>query len=401
VDKIAPKIGGIKMGFLIRTKTKLTHMLDKYMIKHRRKGEINKFKDKRRVEITESVSLTAEQKRAIDELYKRNYGEKIPYTWHKNFMAHAGRFDHKYFPELLFIPEFERFMNLWPEYARAFSDKNLTPIIAEKVGVLTPKVYISVTKGMIRDSEYNTLTLDEAVEKVGSVGPAFVKPTVDSCSGRGCCVADFSEGIERVSGKAVKEFILSLGEDVVIQERLVCHKSIKDIYPGSVNTFRVITYRWKDEICHMPLIMRIGSGGNFVDNAHAGGMFIAVDDDGQLHEKAMTEFNTQFTEHPDTKVVYKNIKLDLVPEIIAAARKMHGATPQLGVVNWDFTINEDGEPVLIEANIMGGSVWLPQMAHGVGAFGEKTEEVLRWMKFVKKLGVSERKKYAFGKMNEK
>lgn len=230
----------------------------------------------------------------MDELYKSNYGEKIPCTWHKNFMAHSGRFDHKYFPELLFIPEFEHFMNLWPEYAKAFSGKNITPMLAEKVGIRTPKTYVSITKGMIRDSAYNVLTLD---------------------------------------------------------------------------------------------------------NAHAGGMFIAVDDDGHLHENAMTEFNIQFAKHPDTGVVYKDVKLDLVPKVIAAAHRMHGSAPQLGVVNWDFTLDEDGEPVLIEANIMGGSVWLPQMAHGVGAFGDKTEEVLRWMRFVKKLGASERKKYAFGKMN--
>ena len=339
--------------------------------------------------------------KAVDELYKSNYGEKIPYTWHKNFMAHSGKFDHKYFPELLFIPEFERFMNLWPEYAKAFSDKNITPMLAEKVGIRTLKTYVSITKGMIRDSAYNVLTLDEAAERISGIGKAFVKPTVDSCSGRGCSVADFSNGVELVSGKGAKEFILSLGEDAVIQERLVCHKSITDIYSGSVNTFRVITYRWKDDIFHMPVIMRIGSGGNFVDNAHAGGMFIAVDDDGQLHENAMTEFNIQFAKHPDTGVVYKDVKLDLVPKVIAAAHRMHGATPQLGVVNWDFTLDEDGEPVLIEANTMGGAVWLPQMAHGVGAFGDKTEEVLRWMRFVKKLGVAERKKYAFGKMNEK
>ena len=127
--------------------------------------------------------------KAVDELYKINYGEKIPYTWHKNFMAHSGKFDHKYFPELLFIPEFERFMNLWPEYAKAFSDKNITPMLAEKVGIRTPKTYVSITKGMIRDSAYNVLTLDEAAERISGIGKAFVKPTVDSCSGRGCSVA--------------------------------------------------------------------------------------------------------------------------------------------------------------------------------------------------------------------
>ena len=77
---------------------------------------------------------------------------------------------------------------------------------------------------------------------------------------------------------------------------------------------------------------------------------------------------------------------------------MHEMVPQIGVVNWDFTVDEKGEPVLIEANISGGSVWLPQMAHGVGAFGEQTKEVLQWLRFMKKLKPSERKAYVGGKM---
>ena len=61
-----------------------------------------------------------------------------------------------------------------------------------------------------------------------------------------------------------------------------------------------------------------------------------------------------------------------------------------------FTINEEGEPVLIEANINGGSVWLFQMAHGYGAFGEDTAEVLRWLHKVIKMGRKEREKHLFG-----
>ena len=68
----------------------------------------------------------------------------------------------------------------------------------------------------------------------------------------------------------------------------------------------------------------------------------------------------------------------------------------LGVINWDFTINEAGEPLLIEANTRYGSIWLSQMAHGVGAFGAQTDEVLSWLKTMKRLSSSERREHLFG-----
>ena len=40
----------------------------------------------------------------------------------------------------------------------------------------------------------------------------------------------------------------------------------------------------------MPLALRIGQGGSYLDNAHVGGMFIGVNDLGELNEEAFTEF---------------------------------------------------------------------------------------------------------------
>ena len=78
---------------------------------------------------------------------------------------------------------------------------------------------------------------------------------------------------------------------------------------------------------------------------------------------------------------------------------MQETVPQLGVVNWDFTIDQEGDPILIEANCHDGSVWLPQMAHGAGAFGDKTAEVLSWLRFMNRLKPHQRKPYVGGWMD--
>jgi hypothetical protein len=147
-----------------------------------------------------------------------------------------------------------------------------------------------------------------------------------------------------------------------------------------------------------PIIMRMGLGGSFTDNASLGGIFIAVDDDGRLHKSAFTEYREEYTIHPDTNVVFANMKVEHVDKMIALAKRMQYAIPQVGVVNWDFTIGEDGEPILIEANmkneVQSGSVWLPQMAHGKGAFGDNTAKVLQYIRKAKRLSFTKRKKFS-------
>ena len=104
--------------------------IDDIKVRHLRNGEFRKYKDPRRKEIYETVNLTSEQKQEIDDLFLRNYGEKIPYTWHRHFTAFTGNFDKNYLPELLFIPEFEYYMNYNKAYIDVLADKNIIPMIA-------------------------------------------------------------------------------------------------------------------------------------------------------------------------------------------------------------------------------------------------------------------------------
>ena len=379
------------MGRLSGIKMFLRNKLDFMRIYRSRQNEIRKFKDPRRVAIWSKIHLTKDQQAQIDDFYLTNYGEKIPYTWHRHFTAFTGHFDYKYFPELLYIPEFEHFMNSDTKYRHVFPDKNVLPLIASSIGIHTPQVIISSTKGIFRDENYRIITQDRAADIVSTSGEAFIKPSIDSSSGRGCIVVNASSVSES------REIFKNAGNNFVVQERLKCHEDIARIYPRSVNTFRVITYLWHEEVKICPVIIRIGQGGNYLDNAHAGGMFIAVDNDGTLHDTAFTEFMTRFTEHPDTHVKFSGYRIKAFPEVLDAAKRMHEAIPQVGCINWDFTLDTEGRPVLMEGNMNGGSIWLIEMAHGVGVFGDDTAEILKWTRKMKQIPFSERHKYTGGK----
>ena len=377
-------------GMIGRVKELGNTLYDVVLRVHRRRTELRKMQDKRRVAIYGEVHLSDEQISEVNRIYGENYGERIPLVWHRYFTAYTGKFDAAYFPDLLAIPELERYMNPYSEYVRILGEKNVLPMLASAAGVKMPKTVASLSKGMWRDGDYRTVTRDEALALINAEGRVFVKPAVDTSSGEGCAVLDVENGIDRISKKPVGEIIDSMGSDVAVQRLLKCHESISALYPNSVNTFRIMTYRWNGVIEHCPAIMRIGRGGGFVDNAHAGGMFVAIDDDGVLHSTAFTEFMDRFTVHPDTGVVFDGYRIESFGRAIEAAKRMHYAMPQLGVVHWDFTIDENGEPVMIEANSFGGGVWIVQMAHGRSLFGEKTADILRYIAKMKRLTPKQR-----------
>ena len=368
-----------------------------YAIYQNRKNEIYKFQNPERKKIYCTIKLTKEQKRQIDEVYSDNYGKKIPYIWHRYFTAYTGTFDEKYFPELLYIPEFEYYMTPHKEYCYALGDKNVISIIAGYIGVKTPKVILSKAAGIYRDENLRKLSKQQVFERCNSGGVLFAKPSVESSSGRGCQLIEIVKGIDVRTGCSLEQILAGLGEDFVIQDIVKCHPGVRKFHPYSVNTFRVITYRWKESIQFCPIIMRMGTGKSYLDNAHAGGLFIAVENDGKLHKTAFTEFNEQFTEHPDTHIRFEGYKIEGFNKIMEAAKKMHYAVPQVGAINWDFTLDEDAEAVLIEANMQSGSIWLPEMAHGKGAFGDNTEDILRWLRLMRTTKMNERRNLYYGR----
>lgn len=374
------------MGIKIKIKTDLCNLF----MMHLKRGEIKKFKDKRRKEIYTKTDLSKKQKESINKFFKENYGKKVPFTWHKYYTSFTGNFDVRYIPEMLYIPEFEFFENSKREYAKVIEDKNILPIFAKYVDVYMPSLYVQCINGILKNNKGEPLSGMEEVVKIIDNKEVFIKPSVDSNSGHGCKLLNIRDGIDMNTGKSCKEILTTLGENYLVQEKIICHKSLRDIYDKSVNTFRVITYLFNGKVWHMPVILRIGQGGAVVDNAHAGGMFIAVDDNGDLHKTAFTEFNKRYDEHPDTKLKYESYNIPNVKGIIDAAYRMHNLIPQLGCINWDFTLNEECKPVLIEANVLGGSIWLPQIAHGKGAFGDNTEDILKWIRENKKKNYNER-----------
>ena len=360
------------MGVLNSSRKVMKDFIEKSYSMGQLHGEMKKINDPRRQNLIETVHLTKAEENKIDTLFAANYGKKVKYDWHRLYQSFTGKFDENYFPEYLFSSVLEPKMNPM-DYRYVLDDKLLLPLFCVGVEhVRTPHTYYSISNGVCFDEKKNIVNLKNGYFNLGGGAAAIIKPVQDTSSG---------VGVEKVKGtEAIKNNLQQKATQkgtYVVQECITQNKQLSTLYAGSVNTFRVITYIWNGDVFHVPLALRIGQGGSYLDNAHAGGMFIGVNDLGELNEEAFTEFGKRFKEHPDTHTVFKGYKLSFVPDLIKIAKKLHA--PQLGIISWDLTVDQKGEFVLIEANTRGQSVWFPQMANGTGAFGRNTEEILRYI----------------------
>ena len=344
-------------------------------------GEVKKIRNKDRKKLIEQVRWDNKQEKMFEKYWITNYGKKISSDWHKLYQYYTGNFRVDYFPEYLFSSKLEPLLDKNP-YNDALEDKNLLHIYSIN-GVKTPKIKYSCCNGIYRNENFEYISKDELLIGLANIGEIVIKPTVDSGSGRGVRFVELKNSIDVLSETRVGELInIYKDKNFVIQECIKPAESLKQIYPYAINTFRIITYIWEGEIFYCPITLRLGRNGNRLDNAHAGGIFIGCNEDGYLRKYAYSEQGESFSKHPDTNIVFEGYKIDGFFKLINTCKKMHAITPQLGIISWDVTIDEDGEVTLLEINTCGGSSWFPQMANGEPLFGENTEKILKFLKSV-------------------
>jgi len=325
--------------------------------------------------LVKSFKPTAEQAEDAHRYWKELTGRYWPLWWHRLYASYTGKWDPKYIPEMLFSVILE------PNSSRrcdrdALADKNNLILFAQGGGLRLPEVYANCSCGLVNRGGV-LLDMKETVEALGNIGPCVIKRTRDSDSGRDVAIVDFKDGKDIESGKSVKSIIESMGGEWVCQERVRQHESIDAIYPGSVNTLRIVTYLTGQGVGACPVTLRIGQGGSKVDNAHAGGMFVHVDDEGYLGDEAFTEYRISYSSHPDTGTVFKGYRIVGVSKAIEAVKRCHLSVGEFGFISWDVCIDREGRPTLLEVNLDSQTVWFPQMASGRSMFGDDTPAVVK------------------------
>lgn len=211
----------------------------------------------------QAQKLSQIQKRQITQYFKQNIGISTHDTlWHEMYYSINNDFDVRYIP---INAVFQKLMSKFNDEStmRAYADKNTYDLRFKTFS--QPKTILKKWGGDFY-VDNKIVSERQAIDLFTTLDNVIIKPALETGQGHG--VLCFKKESLMVSPK---KYLLSLGDNFIIQERVIQHSDIAKLNPSSLNTFRVVTYRERENVHVLNTTLKIGHKGEIVDNGHAGG----------------------------------------------------------------------------------------------------------------------------------
>lgn len=163
------------------------------------------------------------------------------------------------------------------------------------------------------------------------------------------------KGIEKIntsdynSNEELYNYLNTSNANFELEEVIKQNEEVSKIYPGAINTVRVVTIL-KEGVPHVICAyFRIGNG-KFVDNFNSGGMVAPIDvETGIVQDKAIDKNKILYENHPATGTPIKGFKFPYWNEALEMCKEAAKVVPQMAYVGWDVGFTPEG-PLFVEAN---------------------------------------------------
>lgn len=255
-----------------------------------------------------------------------------------------------------------------PQHSNPCDAKNLYDLYFYDIN--RPKTIFRKVDDFLLDSDYRSISLKEVIAKSKAEEEVVLKIGKFSSGGRGIM---FWNAV-RDSEEKLVDFLHS-SKNIICQGVIKQHPALSVLNPSSVNTIRLFTFAFKNEIYMLSGFIRFGGKGSRVDNSHSGGLACGLESDGRLKAVAFDLAANRYDYRPEgislDQIVVPNYKKCV--EIATHLAKRFVSITHM--ISWDFAIDEKGEPVLIEFGVSFGGLNFHQICNGP-IFGEMTEEVI-------------------------
>lgn len=266
------------------------------------------------------------------------------------------------------------------EYRPYYSDKNSFGKILQ--GIKQPYVYVRNIRGFFFDNDYNSIMEDPLKELERNKVDRFVLKPSRADSGRGVKIFRNNNGQYIASDNTVFSLELlnkAYKQDYLIQE-CVSQSSFNSFFnPTSINTLRIATYKdvKTGEVHYLRAVMRIGRKGTEVDNSHAGGSFVGIDENGVLGKYLCNQWGERVSVFNDIDFENNTFRVPDYERVKQFAIKIGEKVVHHNLVAMDIAIDSDNNPQLIEINVGGFSGKLFQLTSGT-VFGDYTDDVMEY-----------------------
>ena len=327
-------------------------------------------------------NITIEGEAAYIKAWKP-LSKNIDPIYYRCFSHYAGKNPH-IIPANLCVQIVEPILNP-VRYRDYYSDKNIYGKMYSSE--MLPKTYLRRMNGIYMDEEYNVLqTIDaqQLFELLKGVEKFIIKPSIDSESGRGVSLYRQTDRQTEYIDQdgtlfSLENVIKAYGDNFIIQACLSQSPFISQFNFSSINTIRMVAYRSvTDNTVHITnAILRIGAAKAVVDNAHAGGKFVGINDDGSLGKYAcdfLGRKSDSFNCIDFSKNQFIIPNYDLIKEF---GKKVANEIPHHRLIALDIALDENNTPSLIEYNVGGFGYWLFQFV-GQNIFNDRMPEVIEY-----------------------
>ena len=301
----------------------------------------------------------------------KKYGKKPRKFWYDLYCNGLDSYDPRFIPDEMwhrdFLPYFNYHIN-----RKAYRDKAMYHKLI--TGVKLPETIVKNIAGYYYDGDgENEITQEEAERLCLMEGKLIFKPSVYGGGGKDVTFYD------RKESKSIAELFETFEANFVVQRLVKQHPDLARINKESLNTVRVMSFRFKGKVHILSAQLRMGGVGSRVDNVTAGGCACVIKPDGWLEEKAVTRMS-QWTDEHASGLKFKDIRVPSFDRIIETAKQLHTELPYFNIIGWDFAVDEEGDPVMIEFNLAPEQ---NQIGGRAPAFGDLSEEVFEEV-FLKK-----------------
>lgn len=304
--------------------------------------------------------------------YWKEYGDFSP-MWGWYYAARNGNMDVRYIPHTLYYTKIDQHFNA-RKLGYGFNDKNYYSKIFHDIK--QPRVIVRKINGMLLDENYGQISEQQAKKLILSQGETICKPSQESGSGRG--IQFFSSD----SVKQIDDFLRNKEYDnYIVQALLQQHSDLNKLHANSVNCIRICSLLLDDGVHILSSVLRMGFGESKVDNATAkdnaayDGMSCGINTNGSLKKYAFGYNKGEKLDRHPSGIVFEDFIVPSYDKAIELVKVAHPRIANFRLVSWDISIDKDGEPVLIEANMRKGSINFHQFNNGP-LFGDLTKQVL-------------------------
>lgn len=247
------------------------------------------------------------------------------------------------------------YKSTWNSYVCLLRDKSLFAIIAnnfkfpcsQNIGNLKNDESVLLNNGDVK-------TIFEVLEKYKDI---FCKPFDSECGEGIFCLGKTENGFTLndilTTKDEIVKFIHSLKTEIIIQNRIIQHTEMNNLYKSSINTLRIITIRNNKTgiVEHLHSLLRIGANGNVVDNWAKGGIAIGIDTIGRLSEYGFykPQYGLKTSTHPNSGIIFKDFIVPYYQDAVRMCIEFHETLKYIDAIGWDVAITPDG-PCFIEGN---------------------------------------------------